>query len=139
MPTIGLIGVGLIGRAWANVFARAGWDVKAWDANPQATADAPRLVAESLHDLARHGLVKDPVSAAQRVHSAATLEAAVTGVDFVQESGPETLAAKLEIWQRLDLAAPPEAILVSSSSAIVASRFTEHLLGRHLKYLSVNQ
>ena len=48
MPTIGVVGVGLIGRAWANVFSRAGWTVKAWDANPQATADAPRLVAESL-------------------------------------------------------------------------------------------
>ena len=48
MPSIGLIGVGLIGRAWANVFSRSGWDVKAWDANPQATASAPKLVAESL-------------------------------------------------------------------------------------------
>ncbi len=131
MPTVGLVGVGLIGRAWANVFSRAGWDVKAWDANPQATADAPRLVADSLRDLARHGLVKDPAGAAKRVTSAATLDEVVAGVDFVQESGPETIDAKLEIWKKLDAAAPPEAILVSSSSAIVASRFTEHLKGRH--------
>ena len=131
MPTVGIIGVGLIGRAWSNVFARAGWTVKAWDANPQATADAPRLVAESLDDLARHGLVQDPKGAAKRVSSASTLEEAVAGVDFVQESGPETIEAKLEIWKKLDAAAPSEAILVSSSSAIVASRFTEHLKGRH--------
>ena len=130
MPTIGLIGVGLIGRAWANVFSRAGWEVKAWDANPEATAAAPKLVAESLHDLARHGLVADPEGAAKRVKSVSTLEEAVTGVDFVQESGPETIAAKLAIWQRLDAAAAPETILVSSSSAIVASRFTEKLKGR---------
>ena len=131
MPTVGIVGVGLIGRAWSNVFARAGWNVKAWDANPQATADAPRLVAESLEDLARHGLVDDPKGAAKRVASAATLEEAVAGVDFVQESGPETIDAKLAIWQKLDAAAPANAILVSSSSAIVASRFTEHLKGRH--------
>lgn len=131
MPTVGLVGVGLIGRAWANVFSRAGWDVKCWDANPQATADAPRLVADSLHDLARHGLVSDPAAAAKRVRSVATLEEAVTGVDFVQESGPETIDAKLAIWQRLDQAAAPDTILVSSSSAIVASRFTESLAGRH--------
>jgi 3-hydroxyacyl-CoA dehydrogenase len=61
----------------------------------------------------------------------ATLEECVAGVDFVQESGPETIDAKLAIWQRLDAAAAPETILVSSSSAIVASRFTEHLKGRH--------
>lgn len=131
MPTVGIIGVGLIGRAWSNVFARAGWNVKAWDANPQATADAPRLIAESLEDLARHGLVDDPKAAAKRVATAATLEDAVAGVDFVQESGPETIEAKLAIWQQLDAAAPADAILVSSSSAIVASRFTETLKGRH--------
>ena len=130
MPTIGLVGVGLIGRAWANVFSRAGWDVKAWDANPDATAAAPKLVADSLHDLARHGLVTDPADAARRVISVATLEDAVSNVDLVQESGPETIDAKLAIWQRLDKAAAPETILVSSSSAIVASRFTEHLEGR---------
>ena len=131
MPTVGLVGVGLIGRAWANVFARAGWDVKAWDASSEATAQAPRLVAESLEDLARHGLVKEPKAAAARVKPAATMAEAVAGVDFVQESGPETIEAKRTIWKDLDAAAPAEAILVSSSSAIVASRFTEELKGRH--------
>lgn len=130
MPTIGLVGVGLIGRAWANVFSRAGWDVKCWDADPKASAAAPALVADSLRDLARHGLVADPEGAARRVKSVATLEEVVTGVDVVQESGPETIDAKLAIWARLDAAAPPETILVSSSSAIVASRFTEALKGR---------
>ena len=130
MPKVGLIGVGLIGRAWANVFARAGWDVVVWDANPDATAAAPQLVAESLHDLARHGLVKDPAAAAKRVKPAGSLEEAVAGVDFVQESGPETVEAKIEIWKRLDAAAPKDIPLASSTSAIVASRFTESLARR---------
>jgi 3-hydroxyacyl-CoA dehydrogenase len=130
MPTIGLVGVGLIGRAWANVFARAGWDVVMWDANPEATAAAPGLVAQSLHDLARHGLVSEPEAAAKRLRTAPTLEAAVAGVDLVQESGPERLDDKLAIWARLDTAAAPETILASSTSAIVASLFTEKLAGR---------
>ncbi len=130
MPTIGLVGVGLIGRAWANVFSRAGWDVVMWDANPEATAAAPRLVAESLHDLARHGLVTDPDKAAARLRTAPTLEDAVKGVDLVQESGPERLEDKLAIWARLDAAASPETVLASSTSAIVASLFTEKLTGR---------
>ena len=41
MPTIGIVGVGLIGRAWANVFARAGWDVRLWDPDAAALAAAP--------------------------------------------------------------------------------------------------
>ena len=31
MSTVAIIGAGLIGRAWSNVFARAGWDVVVWD------------------------------------------------------------------------------------------------------------
>lgn len=130
MPTVGLVGAGLIGRAWANVFARAGWDVNVWDADPATTAAAPKLVAESLHDLARHGLVKEPDKAATRVRPAASLDECVRGVDFVQESGPERIDDKIAIWSQLDAAAPKTIVLASSTSAIVASRFTEALQGR---------
>jgi 3-hydroxyacyl-CoA dehydrogenase len=130
MPTVGIVGVGLIGRAWSNVFARAGWDVKVWDAVPAVTAAAPKLIADSLRDLARHGLVKEPEVAAARVKPAASLEDCVAGVDFVQESGPERIEDKIAIWATLDAAAPKETIMASSTSAIVASRFTEKLAGR---------
>ena len=110
MPTVGLVGVGLIGRAWANVFSRAGWTVKCWDANPQATANAPKLVADSLKDLARHGLVADPEGAARRIQPVATLAEAVSGVDLVQESGPESIEAKIAIWKELDAAAGRDTI-----------------------------
>ena len=59
-----------------------------------------------------------------------TLEDAVKGVDLVQESGPERLEDKLAIWARLDVATAPETVLASSTSAIVASLFTEKLAGR---------
>jgi 3-hydroxyacyl-CoA dehydrogenase len=131
MPTVGVIGVGLIGRAWANVFARSGWTVRIWDLDKGALAAAPKLIEQALHDVARHGLAKDPAGAAKRVTPAASLEAAVDGVDFVMENGPERVEVKLEVFAKLDAAAPPAAILASSSSAIVASRFTEGLAGRH--------
>ena len=31
MATVGIVGAGLIGCSWANVFARAGWQVQVWD------------------------------------------------------------------------------------------------------------
>ena len=131
MPTVGLVGVGLIGRAWANVFSRSGWDVRIWDPEPKALAAAPALIAQSLQDVARHGLAKDPVAAAKRVRSAASIEDAVQGTELVIESGPERVEVKIDLFQKLDAAAPAGAILASSSSAIVASRFTENLEGRH--------
>jgi len=130
MPTVGIVGTGLIGRAWANVFARAGWDVRLWDPDAAALAKAPKLIAEAVHDVARHGLATDPAAAAKRVAVASSLEDAVRDVEFVQENGPERVEAKLEIFAKLDAAAPASAILASSSSAIVSSRFTEKLKGR---------
>ncbi len=130
MPRVGIVGCGLIGRAWSNVFARAGWDVTLYDADATTRAQAPDLIRTSLYDLADHGLVDDAAAAAARVTVADTLEGAVSDAELVQESGPERVDAKIEIYRALDAAAPKEAILASSSSAIVASRFTEHLAGR---------
>ena len=131
MSRVGLVGVGLIGRAWANVFSRAGWDVRLWDPVPAALANAPALIAQALEDVARHGLAKDPASAAKRIEAAASLEAAVQDAELVIESGPERVEVKIELFARLDAAASASAILASSSSAIVTSRFTENLKGRH--------
>jgi len=130
MPIAAIVGTGLIGRAWANVFARGGWDVRLYDADAAIRAAAADRVAQSLSDVARHGLIADPDAAVRRLSTAASLEAAVDGADLVQESGPETLDAKLSLFATLDAAAPGHAILASSSSAIVASRFTERLAGR---------
>ena len=40
MPAVGIVGGGLIGRAWANVFARAGWQVRLWDPDRAVAAEA---------------------------------------------------------------------------------------------------
>ena len=130
MATCGVIGAGLIGRAWAMVFARAGWNVQITDVSEAARAAAPKLLADALADQARHGLVEDVAACLARIKVAATLEDAVKGVDFVQECGPETVEAKIALFEKLDAAAPAAAILSSSSSAIVASKYTENLKGR---------
>lgn len=131
MPTVGIVGTGLIGRAWANVFARGGWDVRLWDPDASALANAPQLIEEALHDVARHGLAKDPAAAAKHLSVASSIEDAVAGAELVQESGPERMEVKREIFAKLDAAAAPGAILATSSSFIVTSRFAEGLKGRH--------
>lgn len=130
MSKAAIVGAGLIGRAWANVFARAGWDVRLWDPVPAQREQAARLVTQSLHDLAAHGLVRDPDAAAARVAVVDALSEAAADADYVQECGPETLEAKRSTFAALDAAAPARAILASSTSAIVASKFTGELAGR---------
>jgi 3-hydroxyacyl-CoA dehydrogenase len=130
MPSVGIVGAGLIGRSWAMVFARAGWDVRITDPDAETLADIPRRIREGLDDLARHGLAEDPAGAAARVLALPSLREVVAGVDLVQENGPEVVAIKKAIFAELDALAPPGCILASSTSAIVASLFTETLEGR---------
>jgi L-gulonate 3-dehydrogenase len=127
---VAIVGAGLIGRAWAAIFARAGWQVRLTDPHVPTLEAAPRLILDELRALARHGLADDPAGAAARVSVAANLEEAVTGVEFVQENGPEKVEDKRAIFAELDRLAPENALLVSSTSAITASRFTETLPGR---------
>jgi L-gulonate 3-dehydrogenase len=130
MPCVAIIGSGLIGRAWAMVFARAGWDVAMYDAVDGVADKALALVAEGLNELANHGLVADPKGAALRVRAAKSVADALDGSSYVQENVPETVEAKRTIFTELDKLAAPDAILASSSSAIVPSLFSENLAGR---------
>ena len=130
MRTAAIIGAGLIGCSWAHVFARAGWRVLVWDPQDAQRDSAPRRIAESLGDLARHGLVDDATAAAARVEVAPTLEDAVAFADYAQESGPETVDVKRDLFARMDRVARPDTVLASSTSAIVASQFTQDLAGR---------
>jgi L-gulonate 3-dehydrogenase len=130
MPNVAIIGTGLIGRAWSAIFARAGWDVAAWEPVESQRAAAPALIAAQLDEMARHGLADDPKAAAQRIRMASSLEDAVATADFVQECGPEMPDAKRTLFAALDKAARPGVVLASSTSAIVPSQFTETLAGR---------
>src|SRR6202048_3309608 len=127
---VAIVGVGLIGRAWAAIFARAGWNVHLTDPHVPTLRGAPRLIRDELHALARHGLAAAPAGAVARISVAGSLREAVMDVEFVQENGPEKVEDKRAIFAQLDRLAPPNALLVSSTSAITASRFTEALPGR---------
>src|SRR5436853_4579844 len=98
MPRVAIIGSGLIGRAWAMVFARAGWDVAMYDAVEGVADNALGLVAEGLNELAKHGLVDNAKVAAARVRAAKSVKDALDGVSFVQENVPETVEAKRAIF-----------------------------------------
>lgn len=128
---IAIVGTGLIGCAWANVFARAGVDVRVWDPVEAVRAGAHAAIRQSLDDLAAHGLVTAPAEAAGRVTVCQTLADCVAGADLVQENGPEKEDVKKELFAELDRLAPAGAILASSTSFIVASRFSEGLAGQH--------
>jgi L-gulonate 3-dehydrogenase len=125
-----MIGGGLIGRAWAMVFARAGWQVRLFDTVPAQGVAARDYMAASLAEQQSYGLVDDAAGALARIAIVDRLEDAVADATWIQESLPEVLAIKREVFAVLDRLAPPSAILASSTSALPASRFSEGLPGR---------
>jgi 3-hydroxyacyl-CoA dehydrogenase len=126
---VAIVGAGLVGRAWAIVFSRAGYAVRMTDTNAAALDAAIVAVRAGLNELAAHGLASDPAAAA-RVQASPDLASAVKDVHLIQENGPETVEFKAEIFAQLDRLAPRDAILATSSSSIAVSRFADGLAGR---------
>ena len=132
MEKIAIIGTGLIGRAWAMVFARAGHTVKMWDNEPDAATQALTLIEQALQEQKRFGLIaEEPRTVRNRISVAATLEEALFEADYVQENTAERVDIKKQVYAQMDAAAKPECILASSTSTIPASVFSEGLAGRH--------
>jgi len=131
MEKIAIVGAGLIGCAWASVFARAGYPVVLHDADAKALAAAPGNIEANLRALHEIGLITEtPQAIMPRVSTSASLEEAVRGASLVQENVRETVEAKQAIFAQLDALAPADAILASSTSGIPASSFTADLKGR---------
>ncbi|HVG04104.1 MAG TPA: 3-hydroxyacyl-CoA dehydrogenase [Burkholderiaceae bacterium] len=128
--TAAIVGAGLVGRAWAAVFARAGWRVRLFDSMPAQLTEARQQIVQTLADQERVGLVDDAPAALKRISPCTRLSDAVADAAWVQENLPEEVAIKQSVFAELDRLAPPEAILASSTSAIVASHFTGDLAGR---------
>jgi ketoreductase RED1 len=122
---ITVIGAGAIGLSWTALFLANGWKV---------TINDPR---EDIKKAAHEGLELMKPSLAGLGYSVsdlekglsfeADLEKSVKDANFVQENGPENVAFKQDLYAKLDKWVKPEALLLSSSSSITASVFTEKM------------
>jgi len=127
---VAIVGAGLIGRCWAMVFARAGSQVRLWDP-VDGVAEAARVwVTEEAAAIdATQGT--DWASAiASRLTCAPSLQAALDGAVYAQESGPERVDIKRALFAEMDALAAPDCILASSTSTIPTSQFASDLPGR---------
>lgn len=110
---IAVVGAGTIGLSWAALFSAKGHDVLVNDPRP----DVQALVEATARELAP--VLGDDLLA--RIEVQPDLEAAVTGAGVVQETGPERLDLKQELFVRFEDAAPAEALLLSSTSGLMPS------------------
>jgi 3-hydroxyacyl-CoA dehydrogenase len=120
---VAVAGAGSIGVAFAALFAAAGRAVRCWDPLPEALERARRDLHDRLLRLDKHGLLGEPVeTVAGRVSFEGTLAAAVHQAVLVQECAPERLELKRALLADIAALAPHDAVLASSTSAILPSR-----------------
>jgi 3-hydroxyacyl-CoA dehydrogenase len=129
---IALVGLGLVGRAWAISFARAGYEVALWDDRSEAVDETLQFANKILPELDAHGLLDGEAAlyVRARMRRAPSLAEALEESIHVQESAPEDVDVKRRIFAELDLIAGPDATLASSTSAILPSLFSAALKGR---------
>ena len=128
---VAVIGTGTIGFSWTLVFSRAGLATRVYDADPKQLDSLRDRVAIGLAALRRAGrlTVGDLEAASNRVSYCADLASALEDADYVQESVPESLSLKQEVFEELDRRTPRATILGSSASALPMTeiaRYTRH-------------
>ena len=102
---VAVVGSGVIGRSWTLVFLRAGCDTTVFDVSAEQT------------DRAAAWIKQQPVTTAGSLRVARSLEDAVAGVEYVQESGFERLPLKQSMFADLGALTAADVILASSTSA----------------------
>jgi ketoreductase RED1 len=114
---VAVIGAGLIGASWATLFAAHGLRVRVQDPRP----DVDQVLDSAVRRFARTlpGGPQDPDELLTHIEVASDVEAAVTGVDVVQENGPERIELKRGLFARIEQACPAQALLLSSTSGLM--------------------
>jgi len=122
--TVAVLGAGTIGLSWATLFAARGLEVRLWD---------PRDIAAELQATVRQFAAtlpagpRDPDELLGRIEVVSEPEAAVTGVDLVQENGPERVDVKRELFARVESAVGPEVLILSSTSGLMPTELAAEM------------
>jgi carnitine 3-dehydrogenase len=127
---VAVIGCGLIGTGWVASFLAAGLEVHAFDSDPARLAALEARTSPLLAALAELGPVRPG-----RLILAASLEDAVAPAQLIQENAPEKLAVKQALFAGIEAAATPDALIASSTTALLWSAMAEGM--RHPERLVV--
>lgn len=117
--TVAVVSTGTIGAGWATHFLAKGYDVVATDPAEGAEARLRDFIARAWPTVERLGLA--PGASTDRLRFVSGVAEAVRGADFIQESGPERLEVKHRMIAEIEVAAPEDAIIASSTSGLTMS------------------
>jgi 3-hydroxybutyryl-CoA dehydrogenase len=115
---VAALGGGLIGQSWTALFLAAGYTVNLFDPSPGAETRVKQAVEAAWPTLTALGLTDQP---AGELIVCGDARDAVAGASFVQESIPEQITLKHELYQRIEPALEDIAVVASSASGLTLS------------------
>lgn len=136
---VAVIGAGTMGNGIAHVFAQHNFQVNLIDVNPTSLEKALATITKNLDRQVTKGSITEEQKQAtlQHISTSTNLEQAVADRDLIIEAATENEAIKLKIFQSIDAAAPPNAILASNTSSIsitkiaAATKRPSQVIGMH--------
>src|SRR2546427_8257084 len=125
----------MMGRQITQVFAQHGHEVEATDEDQQALKTGMDEIANGpygIHASASKGkLTLDQASASlARIKTSPRLDDACKNSDLVIEAAFEDLHLKQNLFQRIESAAPPAAIIASNTSTLSVDRISQKISKR---------
>ncbi len=129
--TVAIIGIGIMGSGLAAEWAANGRTVTFFARTEERAAIGRERANAALATLEQGGLLSatDRAAASSRIQTATDLAQAVHGADLVQESVPEQLPLKQQIFRELDTLCPTTTILASNTSGLPITQIAAGLSG----------
>ena len=138
MKHAAVVGAGTMGNGIAHVFAQHGWQVALVDSAPSALEKATATIRTNLERQVKKGSLsaEAPDEILGRINTGTALDA-TADAEIIVEAASENPAVKFSIFEQLDRAAPPSAILATNTSSIsiteiaARTRRPEQVIGMH--------
>ena len=116
---IAVLGAGTMGPGIAQIYAMGGYQVTMWTRSESTREKAIASLKSQLDTFEGEGLLsEDKGIILGRIGFALTVEEAVEGADFIQETIVENRDAKVALYEQLAACVPGDVIIASNTSAL---------------------
>ena len=128
IKNVAVIGAGTMGNGIAHVFAQFGYEVSLVDISQESLNKGMATIEKNLDRMvSKERISADDKSATLgRLTTSTSIEEGVKTADLIVEAATENESLKFKIFEQLDKAAKPEAILATNTSSISITKIAAH-------------
>ncbi len=123
---VSILATGVIGAGWAARFLLSGYDVHVFDPSPDAQQQLEKVIANARKALKK--LFPLPSLQEGKLFVCNDLTMAIKDADYIQESAPERLEIKQNLYHQIEQIVSEHTIIASSTSGFTPTQLRQGLL-----------